>query len=198
MKASIVFIQSVVRSYLARKSFLIKIKNAIALQANIKARLAREQFLRNKEATLAIQVQYRSLRTRYEYLQKRDAAEKLQSAGMSLRYHDTDYNFNLFFLLSSSVRAWLARREIEECCAARRRFEERIVKLQSLWRGYKVRKQNNSEKMRVMRQRIARANATVVESMKLGNRTLHALEILLSSQNLTTVLKALESLGNED
>ncbi|KAG9070338.1 hypothetical protein KI688_009675 [Linnemannia hyalina] len=84
--------------------------------------------------------------------------------------------------MQTQIHGVLARRR------ALRRMDA-IVKVQSWWRGHVVR-QDCTAKIKAARKRIEHANATAEEHMKLGNRTTMALDILLSSGQLSAVLKA--------
>ncbi|KAF9913050.1 hypothetical protein EC991_005918 [Linnemannia zychae] len=88
----------------------------------------------------------------------------------------------LTLALQTQMRGVLARRRAVQRMDA-------IVKVQSWWRGHVVR-QDCSAKIKAARKRIEHANATAEEHMKLGNRTTMALDILLSSGQLSAVLKA--------
>ncbi|KAF9421644.1 hypothetical protein BGZ76_003958 [Entomortierella beljakovae] len=88
----------------------------------------------------------------------------------------------LAFMLQTQIRGALARQEFY-------RRQQAIVKLQAWWRGHQVR-QDCSAKIKAARKRIEHANATAEEHMKLGNRTTMALDMILSSGQLSAVLKA--------
>ena len=65
----------------------------------------------------------------------------------------------------------------------------------ALWHGYKVRSRVTSPDVKRACKRIASANSSATEHMKLCNRTRSALDYLLSCKNQTTILDALVSLG---
>ncbi|KAI7821532.1 hypothetical protein BC939DRAFT_204649 [Gamsiella multidivaricata] len=88
----------------------------------------------------------------------------------------------LAFRIQTQVRGFVARQRFYQQRLA-------IVKLQAWWRGHLVR-QDCTAKIKAARKRIEHANATAEEHMKLGNRTTMALDILLSSGQLSAVLKA--------
>ncbi|KAF9198159.1 hypothetical protein BGZ49_001118 [Haplosporangium sp. Z 27] len=88
----------------------------------------------------------------------------------------------LVFMMQTQIRGVLARQMFH-------RQQHAIVKLQAWWRGHLVR-QDCTAKIKAARKRIEHANATAEEHMKLGNRTTMALDILLSSGQLSAVLKA--------
>ncbi|KAG0315069.1 hypothetical protein BGZ99_007687 [Dissophora globulifera] len=88
----------------------------------------------------------------------------------------------LTLMVQTQARGLLARQRFE-------RKQQAILKVQSWWRGHVVR-QDCTAKIKEARKRIEHANATAEEHMKLGNRTTMALDILLSSGQLSAVLKA--------
>ncbi|KAF9169615.1 hypothetical protein BGX20_010075 [Mortierella sp. AD010] len=88
----------------------------------------------------------------------------------------------LVFMMQTQIRGVLARQDFY-------RQQQAIVKLQAWWRGHLVRR-DCTAKIKAARKRIEHANATAEEHMKLGNRTTMALDILLSSGQLSAVLKA--------
>ncbi|KAF9379139.1 hypothetical protein BGX21_002722 [Mortierella sp. AD011] len=94
----------------------------------------------------------------------------------------------LVFMMQTQIRGVLARQDFY-------RQQQAIVKLQAWWRGHLVRR-DCTAKIKAARKRIEHANATAEEHMKLGNRTTMALDILLSSGQLSAVLKACYHLGN--
>ncbi|KAF9928416.1 hypothetical protein FBU30_002374 [Linnemannia zychae] len=102
------------------------------------------------------------------------------------RQHQEQRQINILneltLALQTQIRGVLARKH------ALRRMDA-IVKVQSWWRGHIVR-QDCTAKIKAARKRIEHANATAEEHMKLGNRTTMALDILLSSGQLSAVLKA--------
>ncbi|KAI1316955.1 hypothetical protein EDD11_009199 [Mortierella claussenii] len=88
----------------------------------------------------------------------------------------------LAYMMQTQIRGVLARQRFA-------RQQDAILKVQSWWRGHLVR-QDCTAKIKAARKRIEHANATAEEHMKLGNRTTMALDILLSSGQLSAVLKA--------
>ena len=66
---------------------------------------------------------------------------------------------------------------------------------QAFWRGYRVRREVSSLKVKRARKRIKSANAAATESMKLCNRTRSALDFLLQCKNISRIVGALVNLG---
>ena len=80
-----------------------------------------------------------------------------------------------------------------------RGFEKRsknvFSDLQAFWRGYRVRVEVSSLKVKRARKRIKSANAAATESMKLCNRTRSALDFLLQCKNISRIVGSLVNLG---
>ncbi|XP_040215825.1 abnormal spindle-like microcephaly-associated protein [Rana temporaria] len=103
------------------------------------------------------------------------------------------------------VRSWLHRRNeaavrIQRCV---RGFLQRkqqakvsggIVKFQALWRSYQWRKENETKKMRTLRQRLRKLSEETRAEDKLCNRTSVALNYLLTYKHFTYILAALKHL----
>ncbi|GIY87946.1 abnormal spindle-like microcephaly-associated protein homolog [Caerostris darwini] len=87
-------------------------------------------------------------------------------------------------LIQSYVRMWLTRLKYIRIKAA--------IKIQTLWRGYKVRQSVTDKNIIKSRQNIKAAPSS--EHKSLGNRTKFALNLLLKNQNLATILHALQNL----
>ena len=66
---------------------------------------------------------------------------------------------------------------------------------QAFWRGYRVRCEVSSVKVKRARKRIKSANAAATEPMKLCNRTRSALDFLLQCKNISRIVGALVNLG---
>lgn len=69
------------------------------------------------------------------------------------------------------------------------------IRHQAFWRGYRVRREVSSLKVKKARKRIESANAAATESMKLCNRTRSALDFLLQCKNISRIVGALVNLG---
>ena len=74
-------------------------------------------------------------------------------------------------------------------------YKDMLCLLQSLWRGYHLRKQNNSRKVKEARRRCQEAAAAATEEKQLGNRTSSALDYLLKYKQLSFILDAVMHLG---
>ena len=90
-------------------------------------------------------------------------------------------------MIQRSFRTWLEQHAAE-------RQGRAALKIQSMYRGYLVRKAA-SKKMKVIRSRVIKINANLDERLTLANRTSSALDILLTHKQLSFVLKACENLN---
>ncbi|KAF9984582.1 hypothetical protein BGZ65_000089 [Modicella reniformis] len=173
---------------------------AIMIQAAVRGSLARNrvrEYLQDRERVMirwteltfmcisAICIQ----RWWRRCLEQRSAEQREVAAGVIQRWwrahqevkqvHELDV---LTFRMQTQIRGFLARQ--------RYHCQQRVVlRLQAWWRGHIVRR-DSTAKIKAARRRIEHANATAEEHMKLGNHTTMASDILLSSGQLSAVLKA--------
>ncbi|KAF9099502.1 hypothetical protein BGX23_001647 [Mortierella sp. AD031] len=173
---------------------------AVMIQAGVRGFLVRERVRRHLEdrerimvrwvevasvsfSAISIQRCWRQYRTRRLAALHRTAAVMIQrwwrKHQEQRQVHELEV---LTFRLQTQIRGVLARKRFVQ-------RQEAILKVQSWWRGHLVR-QDCTAKIKAARKRIEHANATAEEHMKLGNRTTMALDILLSSGQLSAVLKA--------
>ncbi|KAE8610920.1 hypothetical protein XENTR_v10012280 [Xenopus tropicalis] len=156
---------------------------AIKIQRRFKAHLALKRAEKHVSNIIFIQMWYRAKLQRRYYLHYRQKIVTLQRA----------------------IRAWLQLRNNAACKIQRsmrdylqRRRQARavsgIVKFQALWRGYICRKARDTKAVRVLRKRLQRVSQDVKEEDKLCNRTVVALDYLLSSKHLSFILAALQHL----
>ncbi|XP_063796189.1 abnormal spindle-like microcephaly-associated protein [Pseudophryne corroboree] len=107
--------------------------------------------------------------------------------------------------LQHVVRAWLYRRNeaatnIQRCVRdfLQRRRQAKlkcgIVKFQALWRGYQWRKSHDTKVLKKLRKRLQKVNEETKDEHKLCNRTLVALNYLLTYKHLSYILAALQHL----
>uniref|UniRef100_A0A8C3YAF3 Abnormal spindle-like microcephaly-associated protein homolog n=1 Tax=Catagonus wagneri TaxID=51154 RepID=A0A8C3YAF3_9CETA len=90
-------------------------------------------------------------------------------------------------VIQRAVRRFLLRRKQEK-------FNDRIIKIQALWRGYSWRKRNDCAKMKAIRQRLHCINKELREENKLYQRAALAVHGLLTHKYLSAVLEALKHL----
>ncbi|XP_075689489.1 abnormal spindle-like microcephaly-associated protein [Rhinoderma darwinii] len=107
--------------------------------------------------------------------------------------------------LQRAVRSWLQRRHEAAIKIQRnvRVYLQRrkaakvkcgIVKLQALWRGYQWRKKHDTKAVKKLRKRLQKINEHIKDEDKLCNRTLVALNYLLTYKQLSFILAALQHL----
>ena len=185
---SIVIVQNAIRRHFARKHF-----------AQLRAR--REQVLdawttvyRRHESTIHIQRFYRKHLTYKKAQQKTESVILLQSIwrGYKARKQfkhaklQQDVRNSAAAIIQNAYRRWMAKKEL-------RAIRKATVTIQSFWRGY-IARRTCTRMMREVRERLAIANAQVKEENKIGNRARYALDLLMNSNNLSTVMKACEHL----
>uniref|UniRef100_A0A8D1KJU6 Abnormal spindle-like microcephaly-associated protein homolog n=1 Tax=Sus scrofa TaxID=9823 RepID=A0A8D1KJU6_PIG len=90
-------------------------------------------------------------------------------------------------VIQRAVRHFLLRKKQEK-------LNNRITKIQALWRGYSWRKRNDCAKIKAIRQRLHCANREIREENKLYQRTALALRGLLTYKYLSAILEALKHL----
>ncbi|KAG0249919.1 hypothetical protein DFQ27_009719 [Actinomortierella ambigua] len=183
-----------------RADFEAQSRAAVVIQAAIRGFLARRRvqaYLEHRAtvlnwwvdlteqslAAMVIQRAWRRTRSRRRAELEHFAASKIQcwwQYRRSLRFQ-TQLD-RIMAGVQAQIRGCLARMRADREVGA-------VVTIQAWWRGYVVRREASAT-IRAARRRIEHANATAEEHMKLGNRTTMALDILLSSGQLSSVLKA--------
>ncbi|KAF9582765.1 hypothetical protein BGW38_010790 [Lunasporangiospora selenospora] len=170
-------IQTAARGYLVRA----QVRDYLEDQARIAQRWAEATVY--SLAAIRIQRSWRRYQdTKWAEVRENAAIRIQRWWRYRLEIKEADHMQWLARAMQTQIRGVLARQQ------AMRRMEA-IVIVQSWWRGCQVR-QECSAKVKAARKRIEHANATAEEHMKLGNRTTMALDILLSSGQLSAVLKA--------
>ncbi|KAG8436585.1 hypothetical protein GDO86_007624 [Hymenochirus boettgeri] len=108
-------------------------------------------------------------------------------------------------IVQRAVHSWLRRRnsaaqKIQNCVRSFLRLRRQtrvlrgIIKLQAIWRGYIFRKNKDTKAIRQIRRRLHTVNQDVKEENKLWNRTMIAVEYLLTYKQLSFILAALQHL----
>ncbi|XP_018420050.1 PREDICTED: abnormal spindle-like microcephaly-associated protein [Nanorana parkeri] len=103
------------------------------------------------------------------------------------------------------VRSWIHRRNkaavtIQRCVRVFLQSKQQakmacgIVKFQALWRGHQWRKAHDTKKLRTLRNRLRKVSEETKDEDKLCNRTLVALNYLLSYKHFSYILAALKHL----
>ncbi|XP_024619831.1 abnormal spindle-like microcephaly-associated protein homolog [Neophocaena asiaeorientalis asiaeorientalis] len=90
-------------------------------------------------------------------------------------------------VIQKAVRRFLLRKKQEK-------LNNRVTKIQALWRGYSWRKKNDCTKIKAIRQRLQCVNREIREENKLYHRTALALHYLLTYKYLSAILEALKHL----
>ncbi|XP_066453294.1 abnormal spindle-like microcephaly-associated protein isoform X2 [Eleutherodactylus coqui] len=108
-------------------------------------------------------------------------------------------------VLQHAVRAWLQRRHTAAITIQRRfrlfiqrrelaKVRNGILKFQALWRGYQWRKRHDTKTVKKLRLRLQQVNGQIKEEDKLCNRTMIALNYLLTYKHISFILAALQHL----
>uniref|UniRef100_H0W3G5 Calponin-homology (CH) domain-containing protein n=1 Tax=Cavia porcellus TaxID=10141 RepID=H0W3G5_CAVPO len=90
-------------------------------------------------------------------------------------------------VIQKAVRRFLLHKRQEK-------FNNRITKIQALWRGYFWRKKNDCTKIKAIRLSLQLVNKEIQEENKLYKRTALALHDLLTYKHLSAILEALKHL----
>ncbi|RUP51136.1 LOW QUALITY PROTEIN: hypothetical protein BC936DRAFT_149745 [Jimgerdemannia flammicorona] len=151
---------------------------AIRIQRVFRNHVAYQAAKKHHDSIVTIQQWWRAKAVRLNFLRLRAATLFVQARA------------KLVFL--RHTRAALIIQKRWQVVVARRRFLricEATLLIQSVWRAHLVRR-TQGPKFRAMRRNIREVNARAEEHMKLSNRTTMALDILLTSKQLSAVLKA--------
>ncbi|XP_075040271.1 abnormal spindle-like microcephaly-associated protein [Mixophyes fleayi] len=198
LRNSVIRLQSSVRGWLVRKQVaqlkrerqLLRFSSAVhhhlcavKIQRCFRAHLVLKRARKQIDHVIYIQRWYRSRVQRRNYLISQQKIIALQTV----------------------VRAWLHRRNeavikiqrhVRDFLQQRRRAKLTcgIIKFQALWRGYQWRKSHDTKELKNLRKRLQKVNEETKDENKLGNRTLVALNYLLTYKHLSYILAALQHL----
>uniref|UniRef100_A0A8D1FPT4 Calponin-homology (CH) domain-containing protein n=1 Tax=Sus scrofa TaxID=9823 RepID=A0A8D1FPT4_PIG len=199
-KAAVV-IQNYYRAYKARvnqrKNFLQVKRAATCLQAAYRGYKVRQLIKQQSAAALTIQAAFRGYSRRMKY-HCRWFRARLQQKRLLQKYHRVitiqheaqeriSQQNRAASVIQRAVRHFLLRKKQEK-------LNNRITKIQALWRGYSWRKRNDCAKIKAIRQRLHCANREIREENKLYQRTALALRGLLTYKYLSAILEALKHL----
>ncbi|XP_033706282.1 abnormal spindle-like microcephaly-associated protein isoform X4 [Tursiops truncatus] len=198
LKKSTVVLQALVRGWLVRKRILeqrAKIRllhftaaafyHLSALRIQRAYRLHRA--LKNaddKQVNSAIRIQrwFRARLQHKRFLQKHRFMKIQNEAQERISQQNRAAS-----VIQKAVRRFLLRKKQEK-------LDNRVTKIQALWRGYSWRKKNDCSKIKAIRQRLQCVNREIREENKLYHRTALALHYLLTYKYLSAILEALKHL----
>uniref|UniRef100_A0A8D0XS45 Abnormal spindle-like microcephaly-associated protein homolog n=1 Tax=Sus scrofa TaxID=9823 RepID=A0A8D0XS45_PIG len=219
-KCAAVRIQAFLRMAVCRRRFAQQKRAAITLQRYFRTRQTRKQFLLCREAAVVSQNHQRAFLSakhqREVYLQIRSSVifiqarmkgliqkrkfQKMKASTIKIQVFIIPLNIKFFkkknlhiqqnraaSVIQRAVRHFLLRKKQEK-------LNNRITKIQALWRGYSWRKRNDCAKIKAIRQRLHCANREIREENKLYQRTALALRGLLTYKYLSAILEALKHL----
>ncbi|XP_074207690.1 abnormal spindle-like microcephaly-associated protein isoform X1 [Camelus bactrianus] len=158
--------------------------SALRIQRAYKLHVAQKN-ANNKQVNSAICIQrwFRARLQQKRCLQKYHSIRKIQHESQNCISQQN----RAASVIQKAVRRFLLRRKQEK-------FNDRITKIQALWRGYSWRKKNDCTKMKAIRQRLQCVNREIREENKLYHRTALALHHLLTYKYLSAILEALKHL----
>ncbi|XP_059947440.1 abnormal spindle-like microcephaly-associated protein isoform X3 [Mesoplodon densirostris] len=198
LKKSTVVLQALVRGWLVRKRILeqrAKMRllhftaaafchlSALRIQRAYRLHRALKN-ANNKQVNSAICIQrwFRARLQHKRFLQKHSFI-KIQNEDQE---HMSQQN-RAASVIQKAVCRFLLRKKQEK-------INNRVTKIQALWRGYSWRKKNDCTKIKAIRQRLQCVNREIREENKLYHRTALALHYLLTYKYLSAILEALKHL----
>uniref|UniRef100_A0A8D1MJI6 Abnormal spindle-like microcephaly-associated protein homolog n=1 Tax=Sus scrofa TaxID=9823 RepID=A0A8D1MJI6_PIG len=176
-----------------REVYLQIRSSVIFIQARMKGLIQKRKFQKMKASTIKIQVFIIPLNIKFLWFRAR-----LQQKRLLQKYHRVitiqheaqeriSQQNRAASVIQRAVRHFLLRKKQEK-------LNNRITKIQALWRGYSWRKRNDCAKIKAIRQRLHCANREIREENKLYQRTALALRGLLTYKYLSAILEALKHL----
>uniref|UniRef100_A0A4X1STK0 Abnormal spindle-like microcephaly-associated protein homolog n=1 Tax=Sus scrofa TaxID=9823 RepID=A0A4X1STK0_PIG len=176
-----------------REVYLQIRSSVVFIQARMKGLIQKRKFQKMKASTIKIQVFIIHLNIKFLWFRAR-----LQQKRLLQKYHrvitiqheaqeQISQQNRAASVIQRAVRHFLLRKKQEK-------LNNRITKIQALWRGYSWRKRNDCAKIKAIRQRLHCANREIREENKLYQRTALALRGLLTYKYLSAILEALKHL----
>uniref|UniRef100_A0A8D1AL48 Abnormal spindle-like microcephaly-associated protein homolog n=1 Tax=Sus scrofa TaxID=9823 RepID=A0A8D1AL48_PIG len=184
-----------------REVYLQIRSSVIFIQARMKGLIQKRKFQKMKASTIKIQVFIIHLNIKFslrKVKRERWFRARLQQKRLLQKYHRVitiqheaqeriSQQNRAASVIQRAVRHFLLRKKQEK-------LNNRITKIQALWRGYSWRKRNDCAKIKAIRQRLHCANREIREENKLYQRTTLALRGLLTYKYLSAILEALKHL----
>uniref|UniRef100_A0A8D1FNU3 Calponin-homology (CH) domain-containing protein n=1 Tax=Sus scrofa TaxID=9823 RepID=A0A8D1FNU3_PIG len=220
-KRAAITLQRYFRTRQTRKQFLLCREAAVVSQnhqrAFLSAKHQREVYLQIRSSVIFIQARMKGLIQKRKMLGEEGPVERqfnvllislvhifvwfrarLQQKRLLQKYHRVitiqheaqeriSQQNRAASVIQRAVRHFLLRKKQEK-------LNNRITKIQALWRGYSWRKRNDCAKIKAIRQRLHCANREIREENKLYQRTALALRGLLTYKYLSAILEALKHL----
>ncbi|XP_033114872.1 abnormal spindle-like microcephaly-associated protein homolog [Anneissia japonica] len=157
---------------------------AIRLQRRYRCFRALKLARQRLHSLITIQRWMKSRLQRIHYLKLRRGMVALQKA---VRAHQ-QRRCKAAIILQSYIRMYLLKKQIKNINMA-------ALYIQTIWRGYCVRKKMKSKKLKLIRGRCIAANKEATEEKKLCNRTEIALDYIMRYKQVSHILEALRNLG---
>lgn len=166
-----------------REVYLQIRSSVVFIQARMKGLIQKRKFQKMKASTIKIQRWFRARLQQKRLLQKYHRVITIQHEAQE----QISQQNRAASVIQRAVRHFLLRKKQEK-------LNNRITKIQALWRGYSWRKRNDCAKIKAIRQRLHCANREIREENKLYQRTALALRGLLTYKYLSAILEALKHL----
>jgi len=190
LKTNIVTIQCFVRRFIQKQTFM-KVKNASVCLQKWYLRIVSQRLIKMKEkAAILFQKIYRGSRARKQYVllktykkyEEDQYIQRVNAANVIRRLYKSYKVSKSVKILQQFTQIIIAKRHV--------RFKKKcILKLQSVIRGI-IARRRSSNLLIEARIRVQKAIERGKEEEKLGNRTDVALNVLLTSNNLSGVKRA--------
>uniref|UniRef100_A0A1X7V6E3 Calponin-homology (CH) domain-containing protein n=2 Tax=Amphimedon queenslandica TaxID=400682 RepID=A0A1X7V6E3_AMPQE len=164
---SVVFMQSCIKSVIAKRKYLSVKASMVLLQAQVRRYLGQKRYHTQRDAAICIQRYYQSYLLAME--RKREAKRREWAARVIQR------RFLIYYGLWEEKRKE-ARRQAAVCIQRHirgflaiqyiKRRQEAALKIQSYWRGYRVRHSIKRKAVHEARKRIEKANKSSKSSLR--------------------------------
>uniref|UniRef100_A0A8D0XRF3 Abnormal spindle-like microcephaly-associated protein homolog n=1 Tax=Sus scrofa TaxID=9823 RepID=A0A8D0XRF3_PIG len=183
IRAAVVTLQSAYRGLRVRRDIKEQHKAATTIQSRYRAHQTQKQYATYRASAVLIQRWFRARLQQKQHLQKYHCVITIQHEAQERISQQN----RAASVIQRAVRHFLLRKKQEK-------LNNRITKIQALWRGYSWRKRNDCAKIKAIRQRLHCANREIREENKLYQRTALALRGLLTYKYLSAILEALKHL----
>uniref|UniRef100_A0A8D1TF97 Abnormal spindle-like microcephaly-associated protein homolog n=1 Tax=Sus scrofa TaxID=9823 RepID=A0A8D1TF97_PIG len=188
IRSSVIFIQARMKGLIQKRKFQKMKASTIKIQVfiiplNIKFFLRKVKREADRELNLGTSRWFRARLQQKRLLQKYHRVITIQHEAQERISQQN----RAASVIQRAVRHFLLRKKQEK-------LNNRITKIQALWRGYSWRKRNDCAKIKAIRQRLHCANREIREENKLYQRTALALRGLLTYKYLSAILEALKHL----
>jgi aspartokinase len=214
VKSAVLVIQTYYRArvdMVSQRNSYLQLRNSVIVtqrlfKRKLQARREAASLHRERECSLAASILQEKWRARLRARKCQDAFEKKRCSVIKIQSYFRMYQVLRSFkdtrrsviAVQAYARGYLVRSKFSAAlveCRKRALQESCAVKIQSLWRGYRVRKSQRRKAVITARRRIESANKSFEESRSVQNRLPLLIQQLLRSKYLSTATSILSSLG---